>query len=125
MGSPLSCTAIRRRGLVLRSSSATTIRISPSSVFFRAFSSRLNSVWRRRVGSPLITRGTCGWMKLISSTFCCSALARKMFRQSSISALRSNCTSSSSICPDSSLEMSRISLISVSSSLPALWIVCT
>ncbi|MNN47698.1 hypothetical protein D3C81_1621310 [compost metagenome] len=124
-GSPLSCTAMRRRGSSPRWSSATTSRISPWSVFFRAFSSRLDKAWRRRVGSPLITRGTCGWVKLISSMFCCSALARKMFRQSSISALRSNCTSSSSICRDSSLEMSRISLISVSSSLPALWMVCT
>ncbi|MCY1447074.1 hypothetical protein D9M71_636770 [compost metagenome] len=125
IGSPLSWTAMRRRGRSLRWSSATTNRISPSSVFFRALSSRLSRVWRSRVGSPLMTRGTCGWVKLINSTFCCSALARKILRQSSIRALRSNCTSSSSICPDSSREMSRISLISVSSSLPALWMVWT
>ena len=124
-GRPLSCTAMRRRGSAPLVSRATTSRISPSSVCLKALSSRLSSTWRRRVGSPPTTRGTWGCMKLMSSTFCCSALARKMSRQSSIRALRSNCTSSSSICPDSSLEMSRISLIRVSSSLPELWMVCT
>ncbi|SVJ72876.1 Uncharacterised protein [Klebsiella pneumoniae] len=124
-GWPLSCTAMRRRGVSPWSSRATTSRISPSSVCLNALSSRLRTTWRRRVGSPPMTRGTCGWVKLISSMRCCSALTRKISRQSSINALRSNCTSSSSICPDSSLEMSSISLISVSSSLPALWMVCT
>ncbi|MNZ52370.1 hypothetical protein D3C78_702150 [compost metagenome] len=60
MGSPLSCTAMRKRGALPRWSSATTRRISPCSVFFRAFSKRLSNAWRRRVGSPLMTRGTCG-----------------------------------------------------------------
>ena len=87
---------------------------------FKALDSRLLTICRTLVGSPSTSAGNCGSIRQVSSTlgaaFCDSRLA-----VSSISAPRSKAMCSSSNCPASNFDRSRMSLSSSTSTLPESW----
>ena len=83
-----------------------------------ALLTRFISIWRRRRLSPIICAGTSWSISYTRSNPSVPALPANISSTSSIQLRKSKSRSSSSILPDSILEKSRISLITVSKASP-------
>ena len=93
---------------------------SPSSVCLKAFSNRFSRVCRRRVGSPVTTCGNCGWIKLISLDLLLLGLGAEDAQAVPRQGIEVELHLVQFDLAGPSLEISRISLIRLSSSLPEL-----
>ena len=101
----------------------TESRTLPTSVNFRALDSRFLSTCCRRSSSVTIVSGSSGSSSTISSKPCCSASGPKFFPTYSHTPESTTGAGRTSIFPASTLDRSRMSLISDSRSEPALWMV--
>ena len=112
---PVSVTSKQRVAAVeLCSNRVTRTLTSPLAVNFKALLTRLQRICRNRPGSPCNSVGTSLRMKLINSTPLSSACLAKRSMTSSTALLNSKSMISSSSFPDSTLEKSRTSFITVS-----------
>jgi len=103
----------------------TSSMTSPDSVNLTALPMKLMSTWRRRVGSPISLVGTPGATRQASSNSFLWARTDIMSPVCSTSFPRSNGMCSRWICPASTLEISRMSLIMFRRFSPASRKICT
>jgi len=118
MPMPLSLTSMPSTTVGDCCSSFTSIRTPPFWVNFSALPTRLVMIWRRRAGSTSICAGSdCGYTT--SRPICFSSALTRMMAATS---LTTSCTAqgmrSTSMRPASTLDRSRMSLISASRCLP-------
>ncbi len=108
------------------SSAAGSMRSStlPRSVNFTAFDSRLRSTCRSRESSVSRSAGAPGAVVTVKSRLFCIVIGRKVASTYSMSRFSSTRSGLMSIFPASTLDRSRMSLISCSRSEPAEWMIC-
>ena len=99
-------------------------RDPPWSVNLNALESRLRSTCCSRCSSVTIGGGSAGSSSTRKSRPFCSASGRNARSTSSQTSTSATAPRSTSILPASTLDRSRMSLISDSRSVPAAWIVC-
>jgi hypothetical protein len=87
----------------------------------KAFDSRFLRICCSRFGSDVKVRGSAGWMSRWNAKFFCSARCWNIRSTLSRSAAKAISSASTVTVPDSIFDRSRMSLISVSRSLPAEW----
>ena len=95
----------------------------PRSVNLKAFESRFLRTWCNRVPSVTMERGRDESSAIAKASPFSSATARKVRSRASRTSAKATSAASTDVVPDSILERSRMSLISVSRSTPLEWIV--
>ena len=119
MPMPESCTA---SAMPPPASGDASKRTSPVSVNLSALDSRFFKICSTRWRSVSRAAGVPGAICTSNMSFFCRASGSKLVLRVSAKAASVTCSGTSSSLPASTLEMSRMSLIRLSRSLPAEWI---
>ena len=116
---PESCTA---SAMPPPGSDDTSKRTAPFSVNLSALDSRFFKICSTRWRSVSRAAGVPGAIRTSKVSFFCRASGSKLVLSASTRVASETCSGTSSSLPASTLEMSRMSLIRSSKSLPAEWI---